>query len=1123
MNSPIGKLLNVLVLNVALGMISQVPLALTQGVKAQDKPLESARSPQAAGEVTALELGKPIERELRGGETHTYRIHVEARQLVHVVVQQKGIGVVVTLRDPANKEVAKASFDNGSYGPESVSTIAAVSGDFRLEVAAGDVMAGRYEVQITDLRLPVQSDLTRMEAERVYMEGMDLYSQGRQESYKAAAEKWRESFALWQKIDDKYGEALSLYSSGDAYDVAQDRERALKSFYQALALWRAIADLDGEATVLNSIGRDYDALGEKQKALDCYNQALPLGRAVCDRGGEAATLTGMGKVYDDLGEKQKALDYYNQALPLFRAVGDRAGEAATLSNIGVVYDDLGEKQKALDYYNQALPLFRAVGDRAGEAVTLNNIGMIYSALGERQKALYYFGQALQLIRTIGDRAHEAVTLNNIGLVYEALGERQKALDYYNQALPLRRAAGDRNGEARTLNNIGGIYDDLGEEKKALDYYSQALPLYRAVDDRDGEATALNNIGLVYQALGEEQKALDYYNQVWPLVCAVGDRDGEARTLNNIGVVYDSLGEKQKALDYWNQALPIERAVGDRANEANTSRWLMLEWDALSKPRLAVLYGKHAVNLYQELRASIQGLSKETQRTYLKTVEGVYRELADILAGQGRLWEAEQVLELLKEEEYFEYVRRDRATAQVLEERVDLTSAESTDLALYEKKADEIGTIGRRVEELQALPNRTAEQETELGQLNKELEVANKAFQVVLRQIADDLGGALPARDVVRDLQATQGLAFDLSSLGGGIAILSTVVAEKRVWVILTTPTVQVAGKTDIEEADLNRKVVAFRQTLTNPQSDPRPLAREFYGLLIKPVERELAAAKPELVAWMLDGMLRYLPVATLYDGERYLVERFANVELTPASRSRLELEPAVTWRALGLGVSEAHEGFNPLPDVPKELQAVVHEAGSPGGALPGVRLLDEKFTRQALEGSRGAGYQVIHIASHFDCRGTDEDSFLLLGDGSHLTVKDIRAEGGLFRGVELLTLSACNTAMGEERKDGREVDGLGEYAQNQGARAVMATLWPVADESTAELMAAFYRLKEQGLTKAEALRQAQLTLLKGSALPQNTGSVRGITLPPGATVRSQNAGYSHPFYWAPFILIGNWK
>jgi CHAT domain-containing protein len=113
--------------------------------------------------------------------------------------------------------------------------------------------------------------------------------------------------------------------------------------------------------------------------------------------------------------------------------------------------------------------------------------------------------------------------------------------------------------------------------------------------------------------------------------------------------------------------------------------------------------------------------------------------------------------------------------------------------------------------------------------------------------------------------------------------------------------------------------------------------------------------------------------------------------------------------------------------------------------------------------------------------------------------------------------------MGGKQADGREVDGLGEEVQNLGAEAVLATLWPVADESTAELMAEFYRLKEQGLTKAEALRRAQLSLLRGTSGAQNTGSVRGVLVPKGATVSPQKAGYSHPFYWAPFILIGNWK
>jgi CHAT domain-containing protein len=354
------------------------------------------------------------------------------------------------------------------------------------------------------------------------------------------------------------------------------------------------------------------------------------------------------------------------------------------------------------------------------------------------------------------------------------------------------------------------------------------------------------------------------------------------------------------------------------------------------------------------------------------------------------------------------------------------------------------------------------------------------------------------------LGAAEKLGTKLSSQGKDIVILSAFVTDKGVWSILTTPTHQVAGYTKKAEAELDRLVLQFCNELQEQEADPRGLAREFYDILVKPVEKELTEAAPRTVVWMLDGTLRYLPPAALYDGERYLVERYASVELTVASLLDLEASSAA-WRALGLGVSEGYEGFKPLPEVPGELQAVVRDANSPGGALPGVRLLDEKFTRQALENSRGAGYQVIHIASHFNCTGKMADSFLLLGDGSHLTVAAIHAQRGMFEGLELLTLSACNTAMGKEEENGREVDGLGDEAQKQGAKAVMATLWPVVDVSTAELMGSFYRLKEQGLEKAEALRQAQLALLHGDKTKGASGS------------------FTHPRFWAPFILIGNWK
>jgi CHAT domain-containing protein len=180
-------------------------------------------------------------------------------------------------------------------------------------------------------------------------------------------------------------------------------------------------------------------------------------------------------------------------------------------------------------------------------------------------------------------------------------------------------------------------------------------------------------------------------------------------------------------------------------------------------------------------------------------------------------------------------------------------------------------------------------------------------------------------------------------------------------------------------------------------------------------------------------------------------------------------------------------------------------------------------------------YPVLHIASHFQFRPGDETaSFLLLGDGSHLSVAEI-AEQDLFRGLDLLTLSACETALGGQGATGKEIDGLGELAQRQGAKAVIATLWPVADASTKELMQTFYELRESqpGLPKVEALRQAQLRLLagQGQVVAMASAVERGLKrLDEDSTastetrfVPTDQAPYAHPYYWAPFILIGNWK
>jgi len=545
-----------------------------------------------------LEVGKPAERQMAGGQVHSYQLALSVGEYLRLVVEQMGIDVVVAAFDPEGKEICRIDSPNGMRGPESVYLIAKSSGSYRLEVRASekDSAPGRYQAKIEALRIPSPQDIGLAAWHEAFAEGMKLKTQATAESLRGAISKYQEALGYLHDAIEPGAKAQTLHGLGEVYFQLGERKSALDAFLQALPLMLAAGDRSGEAFALNSIGQAYYSLGEGQKALSYHNQSLHIFRVIDNRSGEASALNCIGTVYYSLGEKQKALDYYNQSLLIFRVVGYRIGEAALLNNIGLVYDSLGEKQKALDYYNQSLPMSRAAGNRDGEANLLNNIGLVYYFLGESQKALDHYNQALSMRRAAGDRSGEATTLNNIGGAYMFLGEVRKALDYYSQALPLQRAAGNRRGEATTLNNIGQAYDLLGEKQKALDYYDQALPLERASGDRSGEAATLNNIGLVYDSLGEKQKALDYYDQALPLQRAVGDRRSEAATLTSIGGVYDSLGEKQKALGYHNQALPLRRAVGDRGGEAVTLTSIGLVYDSLGEWQKALDYYSKALTL-----------------------------------------------------------------------------------------------------------------------------------------------------------------------------------------------------------------------------------------------------------------------------------------------------------------------------------------------------------------------------------------------------------------------------------------------------------------------------------------------------------------------------------------------
>src|SRR6266498_2553470 len=557
------------------------------------EPAQASASERGASrrvqESVSLEPGKPIERELSGGQSHFYKITMTSGQYLHMVVGQRGIDVAVALSTPDGKKVIEVNSDPSIEGLETVSTIAEAPGAYLIEVRPPEKTAktGRYEIKVEELREATAEDKYRVAGESIFREAEGLRN-----------------------------------------GTLEDRRKSIEKYTEALELYRRATDRNGEAQTLNNIGVVYASLGEMQKALEKYNQALPIRRAVGDRRGEAETLNNIGAAYGALGETRKALEKHNEALPISRAVGDRRGEAETLSNIGAIYFSLGERRKALEKHNEALPIWRAIGDRSGEAETLSNIGVVYRWLGEMQKALEKYNEALPIWRAVGDRSGEAVTLHNIGLVYNYLGETQKALEKYDEALPIWRAVGDRRGEAATLSGIGAIYFSLGETRKALEKHNEALPIWRAIGDRSGEAATLHYIGSVYASLGEMQKALEKYNQALPIRRAVGDRSGEADTLNNIGAVYWSRGEMQKALEKYNEALPINRDVGDRNREADSLLGLARVEQKRGNLIQARQTAEQAIGLIESIRTNV--VSQELRSSYFARRQEFFETYIDVL-------------------------------------------------------------------------------------------------------------------------------------------------------------------------------------------------------------------------------------------------------------------------------------------------------------------------------------------------------------------------------------------------------------------------------------------------------------------------------------------------------------
>jgi CHAT domain-containing protein len=828
-----------------------------------------------------------------------------------------------------------------------------------------------------------------------------------------------------------------------------------------------------------------------------------------------------------------------------RSVQIEAAEAVAL-----IYMELGRFQGAESFAKKVLDLRRAEEQTDPSAIALAtmNYAVVVQALGDYNRAAKLYQDALAGFNASGNlgSADRSLCLANLAGVMVRLSQPTQALDLYQQAIALEKNR--QSGASRFLKGIYGNYTtllkNLGRSKEALEI-NQLLLSAKSTDDTEASASDNNPSEEVRQRLALAIEELNDYR--WseakaklnetltyaelrlglqhPLVAdiftylgwvalqlrdyklaeeqftkgltarqsALGANHPEVvSSYYNLGVVFDEQKQTKKAITNFTEGL-----IRLRNQNQPQLAWLLeyglsRAFGRLNDVNSALFWGWKALFSIQSMRKSVESLGVETRSTFVVDKLDVFNWVAELTIQTGRIEEAQGVMYLLKQEEF-----TDSDTAQAVPDFANFASTPMRRLIDRYSAAQSAS-----ITEFQQFITNTAE-------LSKGLADAS-------------LGGSkLTSEDQLRSI---------LRRWGNQSAFVQYLVFKNESWAVVTTTEGKFSQRLSFGSTNLQTLVASFRNQLQDTSIDPRAMGKDLYWMLIGPIERALAQAKVKRLLISLDDSLRYLPMAALHDGNRYLIEKYSITLYTEASRAKLDQEPSKNWTMAGFGVTKEHPGAVALPAVKDEFAGIVD-----AGVMKGSYALDEKFNLTSFQTALSSPANVLHIASHFKFDEKKADnSFLLLGDGTHLSLKMMKDLGLKFANVDLLTLSACETGLGGGRNSkGKEVEGFGILGQKLGAKGVLATLWEVADESTAITMQSVYRSRRDSeLSVSDALRNAQLDLINGTqrdpsrdkmALPTRrfSGEADTDTKTPTRYLEDKRKPFAHPFYWAPFILMGN--
>lgn len=578
----------------------------------------------------ALELGKTRTGQIRGGRTQSFNVPLTQGQFAEIIVEQHGAILVATLFDSQRREVLEMDSTSGGYGPIYLSTIAASSGDYRLEIQSVNKWAivKDYNVTLKSLRDPSATDRSVVNAQLAFSRGRKNF---KSKNSTAAIEAYKNSLAYWQSSEDHHWQAVTQYALSEVYRTIDrsESEKCLKETLRILDSGMAENDWRLKASALNDLGILYSSAGQSEASLSALSSARELFVAHGDQRGQASALNGLAGIQRRAGNFTLAREMLKQARDLRIAENDKPGASTLLGNLSVISDRIGEPEEALAYALQALRDYEEAGelrpaDRPRVAAVLNNIAAANDKLGRWDQAFEFYDKALaKYDERDPDRA---APLDNKGELYAALGNSTKARECYEDALRVLAAAGKPNPDLKAgiLVHLGQLFVAEGDLATALKYFEEARSLpaekYRLADVNTnlGEALALE---------GELNRAMEAYQKALDIQVELKNKRGQALALQKRGEARARTGKTSEALDDFNRALVFWKGVKDRRGEASTLNNIARVERERGNFDIALARSGDAIRIIESLRTNIS--SRQLRASYFAAQDNYYELDVDL--------------------------------------------------------------------------------------------------------------------------------------------------------------------------------------------------------------------------------------------------------------------------------------------------------------------------------------------------------------------------------------------------------------------------------------------------------------------------------------------------------------